>query len=468
MEYRMNIRALQQSIQGEVLDKSSPGYEAVLAALLWNQFRSNRSPDVIVRVKQYQDVVQAVRFADANGLRVVARGGGHSWCGLAVRQGGMVIDLEGLSEVSVDRAARRAAIQPSISNRDLIAKLEPFGLAFPTGHCPEVKASGYLLSGGIGWNAGVWGHACHSVEAIDIVTAQGELVRADDSNNSELFWAARGGGASFPGIAVRYHLRLYPMPTHITTNTYYYPLESIKQVGDSANDIVEQLPRSVEFTVFTLTAPADLAPQCTTMNGKVGMITATAFADDAGEAANALAPLEQSPLNRECLARTVNQRTSFSQLFDLSGSMWPACLRARVESLWSKSSPGEILSSVRDHFITTPSPATVMLFALYPGWADGVPAGHDSAFSMCAKVYGGPWTMWEDAQGDAANSRWHDQTMMILRPFTVGHYLGETDIVEQPARAKESFAAANWQRLQRLRDKLDPKRLFQGFDGGLE
>src|SRR5205085_8501561 len=116
MEYRMNIRALQQSIQGEVLDKSSPGYEAVLAALLWNQFRSNRSPDVIVRVKQYQAVVQAVRFADANGLRVVARGGGHSWCGPAVRQGGMVIDLEGLSEVSVYRAARRAAIQPFISN----------------------------------------------------------------------------------------------------------------------------------------------------------------------------------------------------------------------------------------------------------------------------------------------------------------------------------------------------------------
>jgi FAD/FMN-containing dehydrogenase len=463
----MEIGVLQANIRGEVLDKSSAGYQAALSALLWNQLRADRFPDVIVRAKDDEDVVQAVKFAAANGLRVTARGGGHSWCGLAVRHGGMVIDLEALCDVTIDPVGRTAEIQPFISNRDLIAKLEPYGLAFPAGHCAEVKASGYLLSGGIGWNAGAWGHACHSIEAIDIVTAGGELVRADDSRNSELFWAARGGGAGFPGIAVRYHLRLYPMPRCIATSTYYYPLECIKEVGDWADKIVDQLPPWIEFTVFMLTAPAALAARCAATNGKLCMITATAFADGPAEAAAALAKLERSPFDRECLARTLNLQTSFTQLFDVSSSMWPTNLRARVEALWSQSSPGEILSSVRDHFINTPSPATVMLFGLYPGWAKGVPAGRDSAFSMCAKVYGGPWTMWDGRQADAANNQWHDETIAMLRRFTVGHYLGETDIVEDPTRASESFAAANWERLDKLRDQLDPKHLFQGFDGGL-
>jgi len=463
----MDTSTLQRSIHGQVLDKSSPGFEQVLTGMLWNQLSPNRHPDLIVRAEDERDVVEAVKFAAANSLRVAARGGGHSWCGLAVRQGGMLIDLERLCRVTMDPAARRAAIEPVVSNREIIASLEPQGLAFPVGHCPEVKASGYLLSGGIGWNAGVWGHACHSVEAIDVVTARGELVRADSSANTELFWAARGGGPGFPGIAVRYHLALYPMPKAIFGSTYYYPLEHIKEVGDWVFNVAEQLPRWIEFTIFMLTAPPSLASRCGAMNGKVCMITATAFADHVAEAAAGLALLENGPLRSECLSKSVNQPTNFTELLNLSGSMWPPNLRSRVETLWSNSSTGDILLATREHFIKTPSPATVMLFALYPGWASGVPGRPETAFSMCAKVYGGPWTMWPRVEDDEVNSQWHDHNMSILRRFTVGHYLGETDIIEEPNRARDAFSPKNWERLQELRKKLDPQGLFQGFDGGL-
>jgi FAD binding domain len=257
--------------------------------------------------------------ADANHQRVVARGGGHSWCGLAVRSGGMLIDLARLNKVTFEPGLMRATVQPFVSNRDVIAHLEPHGLAFPTGHCPQVKLSGYLLSGGIGWNSGFWGPACHSVEAIDVVTAKGELVRVSDYSHPELFWAARGGGAGFPGIAVCYHLRLYRMPETICESS----------------------------------------------------------------------------------------------------------------------------------------------------WDNGVPGATDTAFSMTGKAYGGLWTMWSDSADDIANCQWHDKMMSILKPFAIGHYLGETDIVEDPGLAAKCFAKSHWLQLQRVRSELDPNGLFQGFEGGL-
>ncbi len=463
----MNATTLRKIIRGEVLDQSIPAYESVLSGMLWNQLRADRRPDLIVRVSNEQDVVHTVRFAEAKGLRVVARGGGHSWCGLAVRNGGIVIDLELLKEVKVEPEAMRARIQPCVSNRDLIGHLEPHGLAFPTGHCPQVKASGYLLSGGIGWNAGEWGHACHSIEAIDIVTAQGELVRSDISNHPDLFWAARGGGAGFPGVAVGYHLRLYPMPRAIFESTYYYQLEHIKELGDWAWSMAEQLPKWVEFTILLLSAPAEFASQCASTSGKVCLIKASAFADDPVEATNALALLENFALRQECLSAQLNQATSFTNLFDASGAMWPEGLRSRAESLWSNALSGEMLLAASKHFVNCPSPATVMLVSLYPGWEQGVPDRPDTAFSISAKAYAGLWTMWRNSADDAINNRWHDEMMSIFRPFTIGHYLGETDIVEDRSRTQACFASSNWKRLQKLRGELDPKGLFQGFDGGI-
>ena len=181
----------------------------------WNQLRPERYPDVIVQVANDRDVVEAIKFARENELKVAVRGGGHAWCGTPLRNGGILIDLSRLSEVKIDSAARTAAIQPFISNRDLMRVLEPHRLAFPVGHCPQVKASGYLLSGGIAWNGSQWGHACLSVTAVEMVTAEGRLITANAEQNQDLFWAARGAGAGMFAVATRFHLKLYLRPQAI-------------------------------------------------------------------------------------------------------------------------------------------------------------------------------------------------------------------------------------------------------------
>jgi FAD/FMN-containing dehydrogenase len=460
----MDISRLQSHVRGKVIGREDREYRPAWEAN-WNQLRPERYPDVIVQVASDHDVVEAIKFASESRLKVAVRGGGHAWCGTPLRKGGMLIDLSRLSEVKIDSVARTAAIQPIISNRDLMRALEPFQLAFPTGHCPQVKASGYLLSGGIPWNGSEWGHGCLSVTGVEMVTADGRLVTADAQHNQELFWAARGAGAGMFAVATRFHLKLYPRPQAIHASTYYYPLKLLREVADWFSGAIETMPTNVELTLFLVSAPADLAESCRSDNGKLCMVTATVFADTKQQATETLAILERCP--HKALRKTVAEPTTFEHLFDLSGSMWPTFLRNKVESLWSNSSPADVLCAIRDHFTRTPDPKSVVLFALYPGWAKGVPSRQQTALSMAARVYGGPWTMWDDAKDDVANIEWHRKLCDILKPFVCGRYLGESDILDDHSRAEDCFSPANWKRLQELRAKYDPAQLFHGFFGGL-
>ena len=462
----MDNARLQNRIAGRIIDRNHPEYQGVWKQN-WNQLRPERYPDLIVQVSSDHDVVEAVKYARENRLKVAVRGGGHAWCATPLRKGGMLIDLSQLNEVKIDPLAHTAAIQPFISNRDLMRKLQTHQLAFPVGHCPQVKASGYLLSGGIAWNANEWGEATLSVTAVEMVTAEGRLVTANAHQNQELFWAARGAGAGMFAVATRFHLKLYSLPRAIHTSTYYYPLSNLREVAEWFFDAIETMPRNVEMTLFLVSAPADLIDQCKSDRGKICMITATVFADTKQEAAQTLSVLERCPFAPNCLQKTVAEAITFEGLFALSGSMWPEFHRNKVESLWSNSRPSDMLRAVRDHFIKTPDPKTIILFALYPGWANGVPSKEDLALSKAARVYGGPWTIWKDAKDDSANIGWHRKCCEILKPFASGRYLGESDIIDDPSRAEEAFSPANWQRLQQFKTKYDPEGLFHGFFGGL-
>jgi FAD/FMN-containing dehydrogenase len=460
----MDSSRLQNRVQGKVIGRGQQEYEPAWEAN-WNQLRPQRYPDVIVQAASDRDVVEAVKFAAESELKIAVRRGGNTWCGTPLRKGGMLIDLAWLTEVKIDPVARTAAIQPIISNLDMLRLLEPYQLAFPVGHCPQVKASGYLLSGGIAWNAGCWGHGCLSVSGVEMVTADGTLLTANPEQNQELFWAARGAGAGTFVVATRFHLKLYPRPQAIHSSTYYYPLSTMHQAAEWFSGVLEQMPRNVEMTLWLVSAPADIAERCRSDNGKVFMVTATVFAETRQEASDTLAVLERCP--HQSLRKSVAEHTPFETLFAISGSMWPEFHRNKVESVWSNSSPADILSALGAHFTAAPNPKALILFALYPGWATGVPRPPDMALSMSARVYGGPWTIWESSLDDVANIEWHRKCCEILKPFVCGRYLGESDIIDDPSREQEAFSPANWKRLQELKAKYDPDGRFHGLFGGL-
>ena len=460
----MDPEPLRERLTGRVVTRADHDFDAIAFDGLWNRRHPrDRAPEVIARVADEQDVVEAVNFARASGLRVAVRGGGHNWCSPSLRAGGLMIDLTALNQVvSIDVEARTAVTQPIVSNRELQAVLNGHGLAYPTGHCPQVKMSGYLLSGGMAWNPGVWGEGFASVEAIELVTPQGELITASEDQHVDYFWAARGAGSGLFAVAVRYHLRLHPLPRAIWTRSYHFALEQADAVGDWLGSISAEVSSAVELTLFLLDAPPELADRCESANGKLSMVTATAFCDSEAEARTALEPLAAPPVDP--LAESAPERTDFPALFDLSGSMWPEGLRSQVDAQYFDGSPADVVSATRRHFEGAPSPRTLLLFAIPTGSPAPAP---DAAYSMHGKLYGGPWTMWTEPPDDVPNLEWHAGCVDLLKPHRVGHYVGESDTVGHPEFAQGAFSPDNWRRLEELRSRHDPDGLFFGWTDGL-
>jgi FAD/FMN-containing dehydrogenase len=456
----MEVKALQSRIEGKVTTAADAGYENLRRELVWNQLTPARYPQLVVQVATEQDIVEAVRFARVNKMKIAVRGGGHSWVGFALRDDSLLIDLGRLTQVSIDRAARTATIQPAVTGRNLNHQLAAQGLAFPVGHCPTVSLSGFLLNGGLGWNFNGWQPACFSIAAANVVTADGNLVVANEQQNTDLLWAIRGAGPGFFGIVTQYVLQLYPAPGAIMTSNYYYPLQHATEVGAWAASLARRLPKEVELTIFFAPAPPTLAERCRSSNGFVCIVSATAFVDTKSEAAAALGPLESCPAAHACLEKELNLPTPIDTLLDMGGMLWPERHRYVADTLWSNSPPAPVLGALREHFLRAPSAKSLAVFVFSTGAEGRAAPLPDAAFSMTASALLLCYAIWERPEDDAANTAWHRKTIAALDPFAVGHYVGESDIVADPARAQRSFTKENWQRLQLLRQKFDPDGLF--------
>ncbi|MGE0417860.1 MAG: FAD-binding oxidoreductase, partial [Acetobacteraceae bacterium] len=341
----MNTDGLRHACKGAVITAGEPEFEDAIYGTLWNRLLPKRSPQIVVRAADEDDIIAAVKFARANRLKVAVRGGGHNWCQPSLRNGGLLIDIQAMTKViSIDVEKRRAVIQPIISNREVQKILNPLGLAFPTGHCPQVKASGYFLSGGMAWNPTVWGSGAENLEAIELVTAQGELITASETENADYFWAARGAGPGFFGIVTRYHLKLHPLPKAIHGSTYYYALEDAPAIGTWLGEMAPRISPSVELSQFIVQAPPELQDKAAAQNGWLCMVTGAAFEDTPDAATLALQPLERAPITP--LSRSFATQFNFEQLFDFSGALWPEGVRARVEATFSNRSPGEMMRAI--------------------------------------------------------------------------------------------------------------------------
>ncbi|MGJ0396593.1 MAG: FAD-binding oxidoreductase [Methylocystis sp.] len=463
----IDATALRGQIRGSVATPDNADFDRLLFDGLWNRLHAtDRLPQAIVRAQDEQDVCEAVRFARRKGLKVVVRGGGHNWCCPSLRRGGLLIDLGGLNKIlSIDAAQRRATLQPIVSNREVQRRLNALGLSYPSGHCPQVKLSGYLLSGGMAWNQGVWGPGAGSVDAIDIVTAAGDLITASKDQNADYFWAARGAGYGLFGVAVRYHLKLYPLPRHFAASSYFYSLDKVGLIADWLGSIAGKLPANVELSLFLVTAPPALADRCQAQSGKVALVTATVFANSPEEAKSATALLAQGPIIGECLSKTENEHVDFDRLFDMSGALWPENRRNQGEAMFSDSNPKALFEAASAPFVQAPSPESVVLYAFFTG-PNAPPL--DAAFSMRAHMYGGLWTIWKDASDDDRNLGWHKKYLEILKPFAAGYYIGKTDAVSYPDHVRRAFATrADFRRIEELRKKHDPTGVFYNYFDGL-
>ncbi|UXY19830.1 FAD-binding oxidoreductase [Streptomyces cynarae] len=441
-------------LAGMSVRRGDTDYEDIRTAAVWNGLTPARFPDVIVRPASADDVVEAVRLARAQGLRVAMRSGGHSWCGSPLRDGGMLIDLSGLRTCAVDPVSATATVRPGITGRELTPELGRHGFAFPTGHCGSVAVGGYLLSGGLGWNSGIRGPACADVTDIEAVTADGEPITCNEREHRDLFWAARGAGPGFFAAVTAFRLRLYPRPEAITSTTWTFPLSDVVEVTHWAMGASSELPPSVELSFSLATADPGSAP-----GPKVVTVTGTAFARCKQEAYDSLGPLRTCPLAERSLSRRLDEPATFETLYDVAATLWGPEHRYAADTLWSDADFPTLLGRLADVFDAAPSSRSLILAPVSPA---GRPPG-DMAFSALGNSYVALYAVWQDHRQDAVNIDWLRQAMHAIEPLGTGHYIAEADLTAASSRARRSFAPDDWQRLQSLKTTYDPEGVFWSY-----
>lgn len=449
-----SLHALRKAVRGSVTAKGDHDFDAARRAMVWNRrVASERVPEAIVQVASTADVVAAVKFARRMGKKVAVRGGGHNYHGAALRDGGLVLDLSRLRTLSVDAPNRRASAGPAIKSGELIAALAAHGLAFPVGHCSDVALSGYVLNGGFGWNFGEWGPACMSVRGMEMVTAAGDIVYADERNNADLLWAARGAGPGFFAVVTRYDITLYPLPSAIQTYAATFELEAAPVI---AKWLAEALP-TVHPTVEVVCA---LGPVDETRKPVIA-ISGVALASSQSEALARLGGLRDLPAAATRIGEIVEQPATYGDLFALTDAGFPGGKRMAGDQCWAKGTVGDlVMASWRLAADAPLAPSGITIVAL---GGSPKPKRYQAALSVGGGTFLGTYAFWDDPAQDHASMAWVRSVMRTADPFRDGAYIGEADLSVNPSRRSECFSTQAWERLGALRSKYDPDDLFYGY-----
>jgi FAD/FMN-containing dehydrogenase len=231
-------------VDGQVLTPGTPGYDS--ARSVWNGMIDHR-PKLIVACASAGDVVTGVRAAREHGLEIGVRCGGHNITGLAVPDGGLMIDLTPMGRVTVDPVTRRARVQGGALLGALDRATQPFGLATTAGNVSHTGVGGLTLGGGMGWLAREHGLACDNVVSCTVVTADGDVVHASGDERPVLFWGLRGGGGNF-GIVVEFEFRLHPVGTRALVAELAFPIDRAAAALRGWRDLAEEAPRQATLT----------------------------------------------------------------------------------------------------------------------------------------------------------------------------------------------------------------------------
>jgi FAD/FMN-containing dehydrogenase len=450
-------------VTGRVVRRTDADYESWRQALVWHRSKPARYPDLIVQPASADEVAAVVRHAAEKRLKIAVRSGGHNPTGPSVRDGGICLDLSGLTGIEVDAARQRVSIGTGVRAIQLVSALAGHGLTFPTAHCASVGMGGFLLGGGLGWNHPYRGGvATFNIAGAELVLADGRRVRATPDENSELLWAVRGAGPGLFAAVTRFELEAYPLPKAILASSYILPLEALETMTSTLGALSSRTDRRLEILALLMHDP-EAAPDARPEDSKICFVTAFAFGDSDAESRAMLEPLATSALARESVARDENHPYTFMELFPtFFSTATPGGYMGRyaAESAITDE-PGKILHGLAPHFRTAASPVCHVIAS----YGLDLKARPDACFSSIARHYVGCFAIWDDEKEDEHYFRWLEQATTYMDPHAKGHYINEVEARRHPERIRKCFSEANWQRLQALRRQYDPQGVFHTWLG---
>ena len=280
------LQSLDKGFLGELVAPGDPDYE--VRRRVWNGM-VDRRPALIARCGGEDDVVAALRAAREHGLVVAVRGGGHNVAGNASCDGGLVVDLSALKGIEVDATARAARVAPGVLLGELDRATQAVGLATPTGNVSMTGVAGLTLGGGLGWIARKHGPACDNLIAAEVVTAEGERVRASAEENPDLLWGLRGGGGNF-GVVTSFEYRLHPVGPEIIAGGVLHSFADAAEVYRFFAEFVASAPDELSVVASTFRASAGMPVPAELVNQLV-IVLAVCYVGDRADGDRSLAPL---------------------------------------------------------------------------------------------------------------------------------------------------------------------------------
>jgi hypothetical protein len=436
---------------GQLVRPGDPAYEEHRKT--WNGSIS-RNPALIARCSGVADVIAAVRFARRTGLLVAVRGGGHSLPGLSTCDDGVVIDLSLMKGIRVDPENRIARAQAGVLLGELDRETQAFGLAVPAGIVTHTGLAGLTLGGGIGWLMRKYGLTIDQLLAVDLITADGELVKASADSNADLFWGVRGAGGNF-GIVTDFEFRLNPLGPLVLAGPIFWPMEESPKVLRYYRDWITDAPDELTTIVVHRKAPPlRIIPE--EMHGRPVVTVACCYAGPVEEGEMAVRPMKEfgSPLLDLCVSKPF---LAHQAMFDASfpHGWWYYFRACDVAELTD-----EVIDIVADHAMKLRSPLTAFpIFHLGGAIArvgegdtafNGRGAGHTININATT----------ETAEGFDEEREWSRNFWSALGPYQTTVYVNFL-MDEGEERIRQAYGSEKYDRLKALKRRYDPDNFFR-------
>jgi hypothetical protein len=445
------LRELAASFRGDLVRPGEPAYDE--HRRVWNG-SIDRFPALIARCTSADDVTAAVRVARESGLPVAVRGGGHSFPGLSVCDGGIVIDLGRMKGIAVDGDRRTARVQAGVLWGELDRATQPYGLATTGGIVTHTGVAGLTLGGGIGWLQRRYGMTIDNLLAVELITADGERVRASEEENADLFWGVRGAGGNF-GVVTEFTFRLNAVGPEVLAGPVFWPIADSPRLLRFYRDWIAEAPDELMTIVIHRKAPAvDFVPR--ELHGELVVGIACCYAGPVEDGERVVRPLKAfgSPVLDLCRPKPYVEHQA---MFDPSYPHgWWYYIRACDVATLSD----EVIDTTVEHALRIRSPLTT-----FPIWQLGGALARvdEGATAFSGRKAGHTFNIGgitATADGFEEEREWARDFWSALSPHHTSVYVNFL-MEEGEERVRQAYGAATYDRLRALKRRYDPGNLFR-------
>jgi FAD/FMN-containing dehydrogenase len=429
-----------------------PGTPEYTDTTTLNNAMIDRRPAFVARCATPADVTEALAFARARRLPLAVRAGGHSVAGLSLVDDGLVIDVRDMCDVEVDPDRRVARVGAGATWAQFDRAAQPHGLATTGGRVSTTGVAGLTLGGGSGWLERKHGLACDNLLAVELVTADGEHVRASATEHPELFWALRGGGGNF-GVVTAFEFRLHPVGSEVLAGLALWPAARGRELVALYRDVMRDAPEGLSLAFIYLYAPAeDGIPEA--LHGELAVAIAGMYAGSLDEGREAL--------------RAVREREPAADFFEPMPYADFQCMiddPPGFRNWWTSEHladlPDEAIEAIVRRSESMPAGPSQLFMVSWGGAVARVGQDASPLSARDARFVVHPFGMWEDSADDDATIAWARGFRDDLAGFATGavylNFVGD----EGEARLRAGYGAGSYERLAQVKADWDPENVFR-------